>query len=91
MPLDQHLDRWLATAAKPRLRPRSNLDYESLLRLHVRPVLGARPVGSITRFDIQSLYAGMLQRGLSARTIEYRTKQPQGSRQYCWVISMTVA
>src|SRR5580700_8327001 len=69
--LDDYLDQWLATSAKPRLRPKSYTEYESLLRLHIRPCLGARPLGAITQFDIQSLYAQMFNRGLSPRTIEY--------------------
>ena len=69
--LNQHLDQWLTTAAKPRLRPKSYTDYEALLRLHIRPVLGTRPLGAIVQFDIQSIYAQMFERGLSARTIEY--------------------
>src|SRR5580704_2911392 len=31
-----------------------------------------RPLGAITQFDIQSVYAQMFNRGLSPRTIEYR-------------------
>jgi hypothetical protein len=50
--LDQFLDQGLATAAKPRLRPKTYTDYESLLRLHIRPMLEVRPLGDITRFDI---------------------------------------
>jgi integrase len=69
--LDHYLDQWLATAAKPRLRPKSYTDYEALLRLHIRPALGGKPVGAISQFDIQSVYAQMFQRGLSPRTIEY--------------------
>jgi len=68
-----------ATAAKPRLRPKSYTDYESLLRLHIRPTLGARPLGAITQFDIQCVYAGMLERGLSARTVEYTNAVPQSA------------
>jgi len=69
--LNQYLDLWLTTATKPRLRPKSYTDYESLLRLHIRPTLGTRPLGSITQFDIQCVYAKMLERGLSGRTVEY--------------------
>ncbi|MDQ2949301.1 MAG: N-terminal phage integrase SAM-like domain-containing protein [Acidobacteriota bacterium] len=69
--LNQYLDQWLITAAKPRLRPKSCIDYEALLRLHIRPSLGARPIGAITQLDIQTIYAQMFERGLSARTIEY--------------------
>jgi integrase len=69
--LDQFLEQWLTTAAKPRLRPKSYADYESLLRLYIRPALGTRPLGSITQFDIQRVYAAMVDRGLSGRTVEY--------------------
>ncbi|MBZ5675298.1 MAG: site-specific integrase [Acidobacteriia bacterium] len=69
--LNQYLDQWLTTVAKPKLRPKSYIDYEALLRLHIRPVLGTRPLGAIVQFDIQSIYAQMFARGLSARTIEY--------------------
>ncbi|HYL15798.1 MAG TPA: tyrosine-type recombinase/integrase [Terriglobales bacterium] len=69
--LNQYLDQWLTTAAKPRLRPKSYIDYAALLRLHIRPILGTRPLGAIVQFDIQSIYSQMFERGLSARTIEY--------------------
>jgi integrase len=69
--LDCFLDQWLTTAAKPRLRPKTYTDYESLLQHHIRPALGMRPLGAITQFDIQSIYARTFERGLSARTIEY--------------------
>lgn len=69
--LNQYLDLWLTTTAKPRLRPKSYSDYEAMLRLHIRPTLGTRPLGTITQFDIQSVYAQMSERGLSPRTIEY--------------------
>ena len=67
--LNQYLDQWLATAAKPRLRPKSYTDYEGLLRLHIRPFFGTKLLGAITQFDIQSVYAQMSERGLSPRTI----------------------
>lgn len=57
--------------SQARLRPKSYIDYEALLRLHIRSVLRTRPLGAIVQFDIQSIYAQMFERGLSARTIEY--------------------
>ena len=69
--LNQFLDQWLATSAKPRLRARTFHDYESLLRLYIRPALGTHFIGTIGQMDMQGLYAQMFARGLSARTIEY--------------------
>jgi integrase len=69
--LNQLLDQWLSTVVKARVRTRTFRDYEALLRLNIRPVLGSKLIGTITQIDIQSLYAQMFERGLSARTIEY--------------------
>jgi hypothetical protein len=71
MSLNQFLDQWLATVVKARVRSRTFKDYETLLRLHIRPALGSRLIGTICQIDIQSLYAQLFERGLSSRTIEY--------------------
>jgi integrase len=55
--LNQLLDQWLTTVVKARVRVRTFRDYEALLRLHIRPVLGGRLIGSISQIDLQSLYA----------------------------------
>jgi integrase len=69
--LNQLLDQWLSTVVKARVRTRTFRDYEALLRLNIRPVLGGRLIGTISQMEMQSLYAQMFERGLSARTIEY--------------------
>ena len=67
----EYLDRWLADAAQPRLRARTYVEYENLLKRYVRPVLSERRLSDVTSLDIQALYAGMLGRKLSARTVRY--------------------
>jgi hypothetical protein len=52
--LNQLLDQWLSTVVKARVRPRTFKDYETLLRLHIRPLLGSRLIGTISQMDIQS-------------------------------------
>jgi integrase len=69
--LNQFLDQWLTSVARPKLRARTFHDYETLLRLYIRPVLGTRLISTIGQMDMQELYAQMFERGLSARTIEY--------------------
>jgi integrase len=69
--LNEYLDRWLETAAKPRLREKSYRSYESLLRRHVRTSLGFRNLAAICPLDIQAVYQQLVERGLSARTIRY--------------------
>ena len=51
--LNEYLDRWLETAAKPRLREKSYRSYESLLRRYVRPSLGPRNLAAICPLDIR--------------------------------------
>lgn len=69
--LNEYLDRWLETAAKPKVRPKTLLGYRNLLDCHVRPALGARPLSKITPLEVQQAFQAMLDKGLSARTIEY--------------------
>jgi integrase len=69
--LDGYLDKWLETAAKPKLRAKTHRDYEGLLRRYVRPALGSRPASKIEPLEIQGLYADMQERGLSARTVRF--------------------
>jgi integrase len=71
MSLDQYLDKWLETAAKPKLRAKTHRDYEALLKRYVRPELGTRSVSKIEPLDIQTLYCSMQERGLSARTVRF--------------------
>ena len=69
--LGEFLDRWLDTAAKPKLRDNSYHSYESLLRRYIRPVLGEQILSAVTPLDVQDAYQKMIGRGLSARTVRY--------------------
>ncbi len=69
--LNEFLDRWLETAAKPKLRDKSYQSYESLLRRYIRPVLGERILSAVTPLDVQDAYQKMTDRGLSSRTVRY--------------------
>ncbi len=69
--LNEFLDRWLDTAAKPKLREKSYHSYESLLRRYIRPVLGERILSAVTPLDVQDAYQKMIDRCLSARTVRY--------------------
>jgi len=69
--LDEFLDHWLKTAAKPKLREKTYRDYEAMLRRYIRPHVGAKIMAVLSPLDIQGAYQQMLDRGLSARTIRY--------------------
>jgi integrase len=63
-------DRWLK--GKLNLSAKTRRDYEHLLKKHVYPMLGGRPVQKITLLDISMLYGSLISdRGLSARTVRY--------------------
>jgi integrase len=69
--LNSYLDQWLDTAARPRVRPRTLASYQDVLRLYVRPRLGARPLAKLGPLDLQDAYAKLADDGHSARTIRY--------------------
>jgi integrase len=66
--LNEFLDRWLETAAKPKLREKSYRSYQSLLRRYVRPSIGDRVLSAIKPIDLQGAYQQLINRGLSSRT-----------------------
>lgn len=69
--LNNYLDRWLETAARPRVTERTHVGYKRLLDCHVKPDLGLRKLSDVRPLHIQKLYTDMQGRGLSARTVRY--------------------
>src|SRR6266508_475022 len=53
--VDQYLDRWL-THNRTSLRARTVARYTALLRDHVRPFLGARPLKQLAPLEVQTIY-----------------------------------
>jgi integrase len=53
--VDQYLDRWLAHI-RGSLRARTVARYTALLRDHVRPHVGARPLKQLTPLEVQAIY-----------------------------------
>jgi integrase len=70
--LNEYFDRWLEIAVKPRVRQRRPARiYDGILRRYIRPGLGDRVLVSMRPMDIQTTYQGMIERGLSPRTVRY--------------------
>lgn len=67
--LNAYLDRWLETAAKPRVSARTLENYAWILDKYVRPALGARPLAQITPVEVQALYDDLQARGYAPATI----------------------
>jgi integrase len=68
MTLDELLDRWLAVK-RADVEPTTVGSYEWLARTYVRPALGAKRLSAIRPIDLDELYAALLARGLSRRTV----------------------
>lgn len=68
--LGQHLDQWLELI-RSRVAEQTFSSYESLLRIHVRPVIGSLRLSRVKICDVQRVVADMQSRGLNARTIHY--------------------
>lgn len=60
---------WLTTVAAPRVSSRTYSDYRANLERYIKPKLGERRLQELRPFEIQSVYAAMLERGLSPRTV----------------------
>ncbi|MEW6524382.1 MAG: tyrosine-type recombinase/integrase [Bacillota bacterium] len=71
MRLDEFLNKRLETTARPRVRPRTFESYAGLVRLHVGPELGTRPLAAITPLEVQALCAKMGEQGPAPRTVRY--------------------
>jgi len=73
---------WLRDAGDPSgenpLSARSVALYHQMLRLHVNPVIGRRPICEIDADDIKAVIAGMKQRNLSSGYIENAFKAMRG-------------
>jgi len=65
----QYLERWLEEAARPSLRPRTFVNYEQLVRVHIAPVLGRIKLAKLSPADIQTLYNRKLKEGLSPSSV----------------------
>lgn len=69
--LDVYLPMWLDQVARPTLRPKTIEGYETVIRRHLLPRIGAKTLRSLTTSDVRVLMAGMTKQGLAPRTVQY--------------------
>lgn len=65
------LDTWLNEYAKPHVRPTTYERYETLIRVHIKPVLGSVRLKELRSSQLQQFYNEKLAEGLSPRTVRY--------------------
>ena len=68
--LGDFLDSWLSDVVKPTTRIRTHEAAESIVRTHIKPTLGQRPIGKLRAPQIQRLLAEKTSQGLRPRTVE---------------------
>ena len=71
MSFGEWIDFWYQNYSKPRLRPKTQLDYENNIYQHIIPALGNIPLNKLTSNDLQQFYAQMKKGGRLKRTDIY--------------------
>jgi integrase len=66
--LEQYLKDWLVVH-KEKIRPRTYVRYEGLVRLHLLPDLGKTPLQKLTGQQLERLYTKLHTSGLAAATV----------------------
>jgi integrase len=62
----EYLDRWLENTAKNKVRPTTYARYETLARIHLKPILGGVRLEKLAPVHIEECYAEMERKGVSA-------------------------
>ncbi len=73
------LDRWLEVYVRPSVRDTTYQNYETLVRCHIKPYLGGKPIQKLMPGDLQAFYNAKLEGGradgkeggMSTRAVRY--------------------
>jgi integrase len=67
----EHMETWLETVVKNRVKEKTYLDYKDRVRLYITPEIGDVKLSKLEPRRIQILYAKLIDRGLSSRVVRY--------------------
>src|SRR5579875_2556968 len=67
--LAHFLDRWLADVVPQRTRPKTALDYATIVRLYIAPALGRLKLADVTPQRVQPFLNGLAAKGLSRASV----------------------
>jgi integrase len=67
--VDQYLDAWLDTTAKPSVRARTLSDYTNTLKRYVRPHLGHAKLAALSPVEVREMLVALRDKGLAPRTV----------------------
>ncbi len=68
--LELYLERWLETAARPRIAPSTFITYEKYALLYIVPGLGNKRISELEPLEIQELYNDLGEKGISPKTVK---------------------
>ena len=66
-----YLEYWLAEVVRPALQPRTYQGYEAVVRRHLVPVIGQRPLARLSTRDVRRVLARVRVGGGSARQVQW--------------------
>lgn len=69
--MGQFLTLWLEQCAKPKVRPKTFVSYEQLVRIHLAPPLGKVSLAKLTPQKVDAFLTEKRASGLSPRTVQY--------------------
>ncbi len=69
--VETYLRRWLETAARPKLRPRTFASYRQTINQHLIPALGKKRLARLSPRDVHGYINDKQTSGLSRRTVQY--------------------
>src|SRR5215204_5481083 len=67
----EYLERWFETSVRGSVRESTYESYRRQVSRYVVPAIGGVKLKSLSAIHIQGMYRSMLDRGLSARTVQY--------------------
>lgn len=79
MPLGEWLGRWLEEYAAPSVRPSTMEDCRGHMERNIKPYLGDKSMGKITREDARKLYQELRKNGRQERHPEHGYKLSGGA------------
>lgn len=65
------IEKWLEIYIKPLKKTATYNQYESVYRMHVKPVIGNRKLSGIKQYDIQHVIAEMNKKSMSTKTMKH--------------------
>lgn len=75
----KYLANCLEHTAKARVRPSTYRSYEQMIRVHILPALGTKPIAKLTATDVRTFLNAKREGGLSARSVQYLHAIPRSA------------